>query len=218
MAHIRVVSGHGRYSDPWHDFAATSTAIARIVDAQGHAVHVVPDEPSSLENLNGLDLLIVNTGGNPEVEIAPDDHWTQAQHGLGEWINAGGRVLGVHTAANSFPDWPQWTQLLGGSWVRGTSWHPQRSVAVFEPTPEASSHPVWTGLNAVTCYDERYSDMEVLATSQPLVRHELDEEWQIMGWAASDTVIYDAMGHGERSYSAPSRARFLVNEVDWLLR
>ena len=158
-----------------------------------------------------------NLGGNVEVELEHDDEWAAAQHEFGQWIRGGGRVLAVHTAANSFPDWPEWPALLGGQWVRGTSWHPKRCIATFGKAPGAEDYPVWTGLDVVTVYDERYSDLVVHEGSTPLIRHELSEEWQVMGWAHGDNVIYDGMGHDARSYSSPSHRKFLINEVDWLL-
>jgi hypothetical protein len=101
--------------------------------------------------------------------------------------------------------------------VRGTSWHPKRCIATFGKAPGAEDYPVWTGLDVVTVYDERYSDLVVHEGSTPLIRHELSEEWQVMGWAHGDNVIYDGMGHDARSYSSPSHRKFLINEVDWLL-
>lgn len=217
MSHIRILTGHGRYTDPWHPFSETSAAVATILESQGHAVDVRLDEPDALTGLGRVDLVVVNLGGNPPVTIDPDPRWAAVQAEFGGWITGGGRVLGLHTASNAFPDWPEWPTLLGGQWVRGTSWHPERSVATFEPCPEAVDHPVWQGCVPVTCYDERYSALTLHPNSTPLVRHELGEEWQIMGWAKGDRVIYDGMGHDARSYASPSRARFLVNEVDWLL-
>ncbi|SER85834.1 hypothetical protein SAMN05443377_1146 [Propionibacterium cyclohexanicum] len=217
MAHIRVVTGHDRYADPWHPFEETSAAVSEILAAQGHGVDVQLDEPAALTGLRHVDLVVVNLGGNPEVNLAPDARWSAAQAEFGAWIREGGRVLGLHTASNAFPDWPEWPALLGGQWIRGSSWHPKRSVATFEPCPETVGHPIWAGCVPVSCYDERYSGLEVHPTSVPLVRHELSEHWEVMGWLNGDNVIYDGMGHNARSYSSPSRARFLVNEVDWLL-
>lgn len=217
MAHIRILTGHGRYSDPWHRFEETSAAVGQLLEDQGHAVDVRPDESEALVGLGRVDLVVVNVGGNPSETLEPDARWNAAQTDFGVWISGGGRVLGLHTAANAFPDWLQWPSLLGGEWVRGSSWHPERSVATFEACPESAGHPIWQGCEPVTCYDERYSALAVHPDSVPLVRHELSERWEIMGWTKGSNVVYDGMGHDVRSYASPSRARFLVNEVDWLL-
>lgn len=217
MARIRILTGGGRYGDPWHPFAKTSAAVVEALEGAGHDVTNLPDEPDSLRRLADVDLVVVNLGGQPMETIEPDAEWSEAQAEFGDWIRAGGRVLGLHTASNAFPDWPEWPELLGGRWVRGTSMHPERCIATFEPAEDASHHAVWNGLDTVAAYDERYSDLEVFEGSTPLVRHETAEQFQVMGWAKGDRVIYDGMGHCERSYQSPSRIQFLLNQVDWLL-
>ena len=114
MASIRILSGHGRYTDPWHPFAESSSAIRDILRGAGYRVEVRDDDPSCLSGLDDLDLVIVNLGGNVEVALEYDGKWAAAQRDSGQWIRDGGRVLAVHTAANCFPDWSDWPELLGG--------------------------------------------------------------------------------------------------------
>jgi hypothetical protein len=87
-ARITVVSGSGRYADPWHPFAATSARVAEILRDAGHDVTVTDDVDGSLAALAGPagptgpadptgptdpgkrnpDLLVLNVGagGTPE--------------------------------------------------------------------------------------------------------------------------------------------------------
>lgn len=218
MARIRILTGHRRYADPWHPFAETSEAVRSVLSGAGYDVSVVVDEPSSLHIAADVDLVVANVGGQPQRVIEPDPVWAEAHAAFGGWIRDGGLLLGLHTASNAFPDWAEWPALLGGRWVRGVSGHPERSIATFEPVPGAESHPVWAGLDAVTAYDERYSDMAVFSGSQPVIQHETGETLQVAGWVKGDTVIYDSLGHNGRSYASESRVRFLLNEVAWLLR
>lgn len=217
MARVRIFSGGGRYGDPWHPFTQTSAAVADILTGAGHGTEVVRDLPASLTDLGAVDVLVVNAGGQPTEEIVPDPEWAAAFDDLGRWLNQGGRLLGLHTAANAFPDWPDWPARLGGRWVRGTSFHPERSEASFGPCPGAAKHPVWDGLDTVEADDERYSSMEVAPGSVRLVQHVTDGVTEVMGWANGGHVLYDGLGHDARSYESPSRARLLLNEVSWLL-
>lgn len=137
-------------------------------------------------------------------------------------IPGSGFVTGVGSWLSTLPRIASLTGLTGpsfwgGQWVRGTSWHPQRCIATFEKVPGAEGHPVWQGLDVVTAYDERYSDLDVHEDSVPLIHHELSEQWQVMGWAHGSNVVYDAMGHDRRSYMSETRRRYLLNEVEWLL-
>ena len=219
---IRIVSGADRYTDPWHPFAETSAAIAAIVTDLGETAEVVESEPAALAELDGIDLVVINAGGNPQVELTPDPDWLRAFEACQAWIAAGHPVLGVHTASNAFPDWPTWPAILGGQWVRGRSMHPPRSSATFTAVPEAVGHPALGGLTEVSAHDERYSYLELFAGSVPLLQHRHDDQEHPAVWAsdgASEGVraVYDGLGHGPESYESASRRALLAAELTWLL-
>lgn len=214
MALVVVLSGSGRYSDQWHPFAETSAAIAAILRDAGHDVEVRDSEPQALLDLDGVDLLVVNTGG-ADVEDAPSQQWRLAHAALGRFVDDGNPVLGLHTASNAFPDWPRWRELIGGRWGE-RAFHPEIGTATFLPAEGAEAHPVWDGLGEVTTFDERYSGLERSDDSVPLVHHVSEGVVEVMGWARG-RVLYDGLGHDARSYDSPSRQRLLLNEVGWLL-
>lgn len=220
MRRARVFSGSGRYRDPWHPFEQTSAAIAEVITGLGGwEVEVVQSEPESLTALDDVELVVINSGvGDPGNPPEPDPVWERAHAELGRWIEAGGPVLGTHTAAATFPDWPQWPALLGGRWVRGTSMHPPQGQATFDL---ASDHPILRGLDGVTVDDERYSYLELGHGVVPLLRHEHDDRPHVMAWAhETETVraVYDGLGHGPESYASASRRHLLRNEIAWLTR
>lgn len=224
MSLVLVLSGHGRYADPWHPFEQTSDAVAALLSGQGHRVEVRTTVPSAYQGLDGFDLIVVNAGGgDPRVATAPEPAWDAAHAELDRWLGAGGRLIGLHTAANAFPDWAAWPGHLGGRWVRGLSGHPRRSVAVFEAVGSDDVHAGLPELafddhprRCVVAYDERYSDLELAECSIPLLAHESDGKRHVMAWRTK-RAIYDAMGHDARSYESASRRRFFTNCVTSLL-
>ena len=218
MATILILSGAGRYADPWHPFAETSGAIAQILTAAGHQVEVRETTTPEVLDPAGFDLVVVNCGVGPDPSRpAPTDpEWANGFAALGGWIDAGGPVLGTHTAANTFNDWPRWVEILGGRWTRGVSMHPERSVAVFEAVPEAESHPVVDGLGLVIAYDERYSFLHLHDDAVPLMQHETAEVFHTCVWQRG-RAIYDGLGHDARSYDGAGRQELLLREVDLLV-
>ena len=66
---------------------------------------------------------------------------TDAQkNGLLGWVNAGGGFVGVHSAADSFRDCPEYRAMVGGHFVTHPHYR-QYMVSVVDPT-----HPINEGL------------------------------------------------------------------------
>ena len=217
MARMRVLSGVAPYDDPWHRFAETSAAAARVLRDAGHDVEVLDSTAEALGSLDGVDLLVVNCGrgdGQPLGERL--DEWTLAFAHADDWLAAGGVVLGLHTAANTFHDWPGWAGVLGGRWIAGRSFHPPLDEVGFSIVAGAEQHPVLAGLERVEVTDERYSALVLDPSVTPLLQHRHDEVDHVMAWT-SDRAVYDGMGHDARSYQSPDHQRFLVNAAEWLL-
>ncbi|QIK73406.1 ThuA domain-containing protein [Propioniciclava coleopterorum] len=230
MPRVLIFSGAGRYADPWHPFEETTAAIADVARGIGADVTINHSTPDAFASLADVDLVVVNAGGgDPHDRPAPEPVWDAAQAQLAEYLAAGGPLLGTHTAAAAFPDWPSWRELFGGAWVRGTSFHPERNYALFEATPDFVDHPIFAGIEApaglpalagrpaVLCYDERYSAMVLGEDARPHLVHETGEKLEVCGWVTGDRIIYDGLGHNARSYESSSRRRLLANEMTHLL-
>lgn len=218
---IRIVSGHGRYADPWHPFADTSAGIASVAAELGVDHHITDVTPDALGDLDGIAVLVVNTGGGgPEPDLPPDTAWTEAFIVAEQWIRDGGSLLATHQACNGFPDWPGYRELLGGHWRPGTSMHPPLSDATFTPVPGAEADPLLAGLDQVSVRDERYSKLIFGDDVDLVLQHELDGEPQPVVWRRREPglqVIVDTLGHDAQSYRSPSRRRLLGNELAALL-
>lgn len=214
---VRVVNGRERYADPWHPFAETGAALRDRL-AGAYQVESRSDEPDALGDLAGIDLLVINcgAGADPANPPGPSAEWSAAFAGCERWLNGGGRLLGVHTAAATFADWPAWPALLGGRWVRGTSMHPPRGPSRFRPV--TADHPTLAGLPEVEADDERYSLLSRDSGTVPLLEHDLDGSAEVMAWATADgRAVYSGLGHDGRAYASPTAERFLANTVGWLL-
>ena len=214
-----VLSGVGRYSDPWHPYPETSQRIAQVLREAGLTVEIVPTEPDAVANLGAPDLLVVDAGGGGnEVDPAESERWVAAHAALTALLATGVPLLGVHAAANTFTEVPAYRAALGGRWVNGTSMHPDRGPAHFAP---ASDHPILAGLTTVEVPDEeRYSFMEMDEDLTPLLTHEHDGAAHVSAWAREDArgrVVYDGLGHYGPSYDAPARVDLLRREIAWLL-
>lgn len=230
MPRILIFSGAGRYADPWHPFEETTSAVAQIATQMGADVVVNPSRPDAFDALDEFDLVVVNSGGgDPDDRPRPEPAWQDAQLRLAAYLDDGGPLLGLHTAANTFPDWPAWRDFLGGAWLPGTSHHPARSYALFEATETFADHPLFAGIlpqpglpeldgrPTVLCNDERYTDLVLYQDAVPHLVHETGGVVQPCGWLTRERVLYDGLGHDSRSYASASRCQLLTNELAYLL-
>ncbi|GAB2499920.1 hypothetical protein GCM10027063_44340 [Promicromonospora xylanilytica] len=216
---ILILAGRGRYEDPWHDHAATSHAVAGVLGGLGE-VEVRGLFRDALDDLDTVDLLVVNGGsGRRDTEFdGSDGDWLAVHDRLAAWARAGGSVLGLHQAANTFYDAPDWSAVLGGRWVPGESMHPPIGPARFELT---QGHPVTDGLSVVEAFDERYCLLRVAPGARVLgTTRDDDGAEQPVLWVNEThggRSVYSALGHDVRSFASEGHQELLRRSASWLL-
>jgi uncharacterized protein len=214
-----VLSGTGRFADAWHPFAATSARLAAILRDQGFEPEIAgPDE--RMADLGDARLVVVNIGA-PSV---PDlDRDAAARLGLLGYLARGGPMLIMHVSSTSLPAVPEWKSVLGGIWVRGRTMHPEYGLARIRVYPDR--HPVVATAGDFELYDERYSYLDV-ADVIPLATHRHDGIEHPLLWARSyppatpggpeARIVYDALGHDERSYDSAEHREIIARAARWL--
>jgi hypothetical protein len=210
-----IVSGAGRYADPWHPFAETSARLAALLGEAGVTAEIDEDVDVRLADPGKVELLVVNIG-NPG-ETGPADE--AVRRGLLGHLGRGGALLAVHASATSLPGVPEWEAVLGGLWVRGTTHHPPYGRARVRVCDEA--HPVTAGLGDFELDDERYTAMRVDAGVRVLADHELetDRSRHPLVWAhgyGPARVVYDALGHDAASYDSTEHCEIVRRAARWL--
>ena len=202
-----IVSGVTGFDDPWHDFQATSHAVASCLSEIGWTCTVVTTVEATPAPLRQADLLVVNAG----LQSPP------GPEGLLDHLDSSRPVLGLHAAANAFAAVPQWTRRLGVRWIEGMSVHPPIGWQRLMPARPA---PMLEGLDEVVVYDELYTNLDVRLPATAVLAHHLDGVDQPLVLAREEgaqRTIYDALGHGTESYASPSRRELLRREARWLL-
>jgi type 1 glutamine amidotransferase len=218
MAKALLISGAGRYSDPWHPFAETSAEVAQILRDEGHVVEVSEDVEERLADLSGVDLLVVNVG-NPTRHGLDSPTIAAARDGLIAYRARGGGLLSLHVSAGSFPNVPEWAEFMGGRWVQGITMHPDIGEGRIEIIP--TEHPVTAGVESFDTIDERYSYLELAGDVVPLAHHHHDDIWHPMLWARETAeggrVVYDALGHNATAYATPQTRQLIAQAASWII-
>lgn len=213
-----------------HPFDETGPELARILEGVGWQSEVCFDIEGGLERLS--------RGEFDQLTVACL-RWTMTQHEKyaplrEQWafsLSSRGRdivrtylahqngLLGIHGAAISFDDWPEWGTLLGVSWRWGTSYHPPLAEATVRMT--GVSHPITAGAQSFTVSDELYSALDVQPWMQPLfeARHTGTDEWRPVGFAGERDGArraYWGLGHDLASLANPIHQQTIQRAARWL--
>lgn len=211
-----VISGGGSYSDPWHPFAVTSAALLGALDRAGVEGSLDDDVEAALAGLIDPaarpDLVVINignAGGSTPTE--------GAREGLLSSLHSGLPLLVLHSSSTAFPDWDEWERIVGGRWVRGTTFHPPQGINTVYPLVTE----ITEGLDPFEADDEMYTDLRVGEGVTIIAEYTDGDRRHPLAWAVEHggaRVVYDALGHDGRSYESVGRLALLDREIGWLLR
>jgi uncharacterized protein len=230
MSRVLVLAGGSPHA---HDFTDTGAAMASVAEAAGHDVEIVAHPDSAAVRLTdalpgrGLDALVV-LGLWWQMHGDAYECW-RAQYAyscppgtraaLADFVSGGGGMVAVHTAPICFDDWPEWGDIVGGSWAWGVSSHPPYGPVEADVIGE---HPVTAGLpHTIVLHDEVYGDLdvrpgvEVLATA----RRSVDDDDQPIVWAhrfGRGRVVFDGFGHDAESIRHLHNGRMLRQAIAWV--
>jgi hypothetical protein len=223
VAEALILSGAGRYADPWHRFSQTSLRLASLATEAGYGVSITEEIDQALSVVDELDLLIVNAGdpwrlmsGGRRRDHVDADLLAAGEGRLLSALDRGIGVLAVHQAVSSLRDYPSYRSLLGCAWEPGVTWHP--------PLGDAriclhAGHAIAEGIGDFSLTDERYTDLYFREPPEPIASHQESGRRHPLVWArtvARSRLVVDLLGHDQRSYASAAHGRLVVQALRWL--
>ena len=207
-----ILSGAGEYADAWHPFPETSRRLAELLAGAGCQTEITEDLPGRLQDLAGVDLLVVNAAAGPSGSSRAG-----AEHGLAEFLAGGGGILAVHVGVCSLLDLPGWPEVSGAAWIAGRTMHPPLGPCRIDVRP--IGHPLVASLGSFDVVDERYAHLDLRGGSTVLATHTHEGLDHPLVWARAvgwGRLVADALGHGPESYDSPGHRALIAAAVDWL--
>ncbi|HEX4812101.1 MAG TPA: ThuA domain-containing protein [Nonomuraea sp.] len=206
----------------FHDFAATSAALAEVLADVGVESEITEDIAGALGERSETQLITVNAlrwqmTQDRFADLRAEWRFTlpaEARTTILDHLDRGGGLLCMHAASICFDDWQGWPRVLGGSWTWPKSHHPPLG---WTGVRVHGTHPVVAGLRDFDVVDEVYSDLDILPDVEPLA----SAGGQPLVWARPvrrGRVIYDALGHDTRSYDNEVHRALLQRAALWLLK
>jgi hypothetical protein len=214
-----VVSGSGRYADPWHPFPATSRRLAELLATAGADCTVDDDVDAAMTRAADFDLLVVNAGDpwrgdDDEPGVGPGE---ASLEGLAEALHRGTGVLAVHCAMASLRDYPQWAAAVGRVWLPGISFHPPADVARIS----GGSFPGGEPVRSFDVFDERYCRLQAVGDAHVVATHTGPGGVEPTAWVRTHgqaRIAADLLGHDERSYDSAEHRLLLTQLCAWAAR
>jgi type 1 glutamine amidotransferase len=218
-----------------HPYSTTSARLAWYLSLEGFTSDVTEDIEAGLTRLADgcYGLLTVNAlrwRMDESQYAAEKDRWAfslspEGRAAILAHVERGGPVLAVHTAPICFDDWPEWGDIVGAQWVWGTSNHPP--LGLTQVRVNSGVHEIVDGAGDFEVVDEVYSHLDVRPDVKPLatghhdgIDHPLLWARQVVspsGEGAGARVVYDALGHDERSLDHPVHRAIIRRAARWLL-
>lgn len=210
-----------------HDFGEIREALAAVVAATGDDVVAVEHPDAAAAALTSDTNALVAHGLWWRMENPGYDAWLEhayspsgaTRRALTSFVEQGGGLVALHTAAICFDDWPEWGRLLGGWWRWGVSSHPPAGPVRAEL---AGDHPLTAGLGPVLeVDDEVYGDLALtddLAVAAWARRGDGDDPQPVV-WShpyGAGRVVYDGFGHDAASITVPAHAAVLERALQWV--
>ena len=130
-----------------------------------------------------------------------------------QWVARGGSVIGVHSASDTWHEWPAWVEMLGGEFLE----HPPEFLA--DVVVENQNHPATEGLSSVLLFEEIYS-FKSFDRSRVNVLLSLRGA-QPLAWYRSHgagRVFYTALGHRADVWELEWFQKHVAGAIRWGLR
>jgi type 1 glutamine amidotransferase len=172
-------------------------------------------------NLKKYDAVLFFTTGNLP--------WTDQQKAdFMSWLKAGHGFVGVHCATDTFYNWPEYGQMIGG-YFNDHPWHAGTTETVINLDPKFPSQRQWPKEFQWT--DEWYQfkdwDPSTLHVLMKLDADKLDltkpgvhrtDKYFANAWVkywGKGRVFYTALGHDANSWDNPQFQQHLLNGIRW---
>ena len=215
----------------FHPFDESAPALARLLALYGIESTITEDIEDGLARLaaGGFELLTIyalrwrmldNEKYQPHRARWGLSLSQAGRDAITAHVDSGRGLLGIHTAAICFDDWPGWGKLLGGAWRWGRSSHPPLGNATVRI--DDAAHPITRALPGFTTIDEVYGGLDLEPDVQPLMHATAGGEagWQPMLWAREvgrGRVAFDALGHDAAALTHDTHRRILARAALWTL-
>lgn len=189
----------------YHDFETCGRILDGFLSELGFKVTRVEDRGCIRRDfLDKHDALLVYTQGDglSRKQVAELEAWTRA----------GGALVGLHCASDSFRNHREWVFLLGGEFVGHGPVHP------FEVSATGPPHFITRRISPFTVEDELYLLDGDASRRTTLMTSPWRGALQPMAYVREEgrgRIVYLALGHGIAAFNHPDFRKLVARSLRW---
>jgi uncharacterized protein len=212
-ARVLIVTGRDVPPHPWRE---TTPVLREALEKGGFEV-VVSEEPLVLESsaLAGYDVILLNYFNWQRPGLTE-----KAKTNLLDYVRGGKGLVSFHFSASAFGDWPEYRNLIGRIWTKGSGHNPR---GPFDVKVADKDHYITQGTSDFKADDELYSKLVGDAPIHVLIEGYSDWSKRVepLAWTlpyGKGRVFNIVLGHDAAACRNPDFARLLVRGTEWVLR
>jgi len=207
-----------------HDVVPFSAEIVKQIGEKSGAFEATVAEdvtPFTADGLKQFDAVMFYTTG----ELPMTDAQKKA---FVDFVRSGHGFIGVHSATDTFYDWQDYGEMIGG-YFNGHPWHQPVTIQVADPTSSlvsflAPSFQVNDEIYQIDDFDPRTSHvlLRLDPSSVDLKKPGTRSKWY--GWPVAWTrrdgkgrVFYCSLGHEHDVWADPRYQQLLLNGIKWAM-
>ena len=155
-APLRVLILSGANNHDWH---ATSPVLKQILETTGRFAVDVETNVPALKSKSFASYDAVLSNFNTFGQKDPGAVWNaEVRAAFVNFVRSGHGLVVVHAGSSVFYDWPEFQQIAGATWGKGTG---HGKMHTNEIHLLAASHPVTAGLKDFPTFDEFWQNTQV---------------------------------------------------------
>ena len=203
-----VTGGHGFEVEPFFRIFTDNPEIQFTVAKHGKAAEVY-----EREDLLTFDVAVLYDMPKTITEPQKEKFLALLKKGAG--------LVVLHHALVSYPDWPEYADLIGGRYLQADE---KTGKAGYQHNVDipvqiaAKDHPITSGLKDFTIHDEIYWGFRVDPKAQPLLTTTHEKSGNPIAWTMpreTGRTVYVQLGHGPSAYDNPAYREIVARCIRW---
>jgi len=205
-----------------HNWEATTPVIQKILEENGKFTVTIINSPEKLnpDELEKFDVILSNWSDFPNIT---GHRWPiPLENAFLNFVSSGKGFVAIHAASATLQDWPDFQQIVGGTWELGTTAH--GPIHTFKVKPTNHNHPITKGLKEFYIKDELWHktkfqpNIEVLFDAFSSLENGGSGNREPLGITTKygkGRCFYNLLGHDERTMKNNAWKTLLLRSVEW---